>query len=830
MHKDSKYTQLKVIGGYTLLFLVGLLSAVLIYKQITKLVVNEGTTGNSNQKLFIIGNITTGLYEAEIFSNAFIQTGAQRYFQRYMLIMENTEENIDTLKKLTSRREQVVRIDSISLLLDEKITNLKDLAWIKRRFVPDDFYNKAIANITSGKDSIANRLNTRNRMVTTFDTSYIKTEKKKRSWLFFSKSEPDSIIHISPRFHMVTDTLNQEPLYSSTDSVINILKSTWEDVQKQTEDIKRQVNQREYALIQQSTYITDQLKRILSEYEKEELYHNQQKQVTREQTITTMIHIFAWLAAIAIVLVVFFTFFILRDLSRSQRYRRELESANQYTNKLLKSREKLILTVTHDIKSPLSSILGYIELLNNKVISEQERYFLKNMKGSSEHILQLIGNLLDLSKLENNKMPVEEVVFNPYQLFNEIKDNFIPLASGKHLILSSKFGKDLDGSYKGDALRIRQVITNILSNAIKYTSTGEITFTANSSTDDKNIIIKIKDTGSGMTPEEQKLIFEEFTRLKSHSTIEGTGLGLTITLKLIELLGGKITLDSVKEEGSCFTIVLPLKKTALNTLSHASVTSDQNTALPSDLKLNVLLVDDDPLQLEMTAGLLSRKNIQADTTTQPKEVIKLITNHSYNIIFSDIQMPQMDGFQLVKQIRALSSPLAQIPVIALSADSGKTEENYLQAGFTAYLPKPFTSDQLIHLIEKLLNIKFQENETVSALATSPNANYTLNHLIQFTDNDPEALKKIIRSFITSTEEHVKLLEEYLKTKQAEPITRLAHKMLPMFRQLETNDIVVLLEKLEQTDKTPLTSEAIKNFTREVICQIRQLLTELSGQL
>ena len=190
---------------------------------------------------------------------------------------------------------------------------------------------------------------------------------------------------------------------------------------KQTQDITRQINRKEYALIQQSTYITDQLKRILGAYEKEEITNSLIKQETREQTLNTMIRIFAWLAVIAFLLILFFTFFILRDLSRSQRYRKELEAANRYADQLLKSREKMILTVTHDIKSPLSSVIGYIELLNNTPINERQRYFLKNMRGSSEHILKLIGNLLDLSKLENNKMPVEHIVFNPYHYSRKLR-------------------------------------------------------------------------------------------------------------------------------------------------------------------------------------------------------------------------------------------------------------------------------------------------------------------------------------------------------------------------------------------------------------------------
>ena len=414
------------------------------------------------------------------------------------------------------------------------------------------------------------------------------------------------------------------PALSNTDTVVNILRTTWENVQKQQENISRQISRRDYALIKPSTEISDQLKRILGEYEKEEIHHATLKQEKREQTVTTMIRIFAWIAVVAFILVVFFTFFILRDLSRSQRYRRELENANQYADQLLKSRERMILTVTHDIKSPLSSILGYIELLTQTPINDRQRYFLKNMQGSSNHILQLVGNLLDLSKLENNKMQVEEVVFNPYHLFQEIKDNFMPLAASKQLKLNSKFAQNLNTDYKGDALRIRQIITNILSNAVKYTAQGSISFTANLSVDNSHIILKIEDTGSGMTPEEQKLIFEEFTRLKSHSAIEGTGLGLTITLKLIHLLQGEIRLQSQPGSGSCFTIILPLKKAKVTHTAPSAPTPPAAEKSQHANNLSVLIVDDDPLQLAMTANMLANHDIHATTTTHPAEVIPLL--------------------------------------------------------------------------------------------------------------------------------------------------------------------------------------------------------------
>ncbi len=822
MQTISRYTSWKVISGYVLLFLLSILGAILIYKQITQFIYKDEQNGSSAQRLFFIGNILTGLYESEAVSNAFVQTGSRNYFQKYLNILEETEANIRSLKSLTIQEEQQLRIDTIRLLLEKKVRNLQELVQVKQSLAPDNFYSKAIASIEARRDSALDKINIRKRFVTTIDSSYIKSEKKRR-WLFF-KAKPDSVLKISQSQHTIIDTLPEQSNTQNTDSIVHVLKSAWEDLQRQTQDITSQINRKEYALIRQSTYITDQLKRILGEYEKEEIYHTQKKQESRERTISILTRIFAWIAAITLLFTIFFIIFILRDLSRSQRYRKQLEEANHYRDQLLKSREKLILTVTHDIKSPLSSILGYIELLHGTNPDKRQVYFLENMKGSSQHILNLITNLLDYSRLENNKMILEAVTFNPFQVFQETCDSFLPLALSKELSLSCHIDSHLNRDFTGDALRIRQVLVNILSNAIKYTSSGSISFEALLQEETQETIVRIKDTGSGMTKEEQKMIFEEFTRLSSNaSNAEGTGLGLTITLKLVELLKGNLLLESEPGEGSCFTITLPLQA-APSTNSQKNVPSIPKTAFEN---LKILLVDDDSLQLEMTAALLNRQGIQTETTHSPKEVCDKLQSASYDMLFTDIQMPEMNGFELVRQIRSL--PLFQnLPVVALSADAEKTEEDYLRAGFTAYLGKPFTSSQVIQLLSRLTDKTIVQSCSDSSPKeddTSSGKGYTLKNVRLFTDNDAEATAQIISSFCTETEKHIQSLHSFASEGRWEEISRLAHKMLPMFRQLEAQTETALLEKLEHA-ATPFSEKEITEQVKRIVTLSHILLEKL----
>ena len=365
-------------------------------------------------------------------------------------------------------------------------------------------------------------------------------------------------------------------------------------------------------------------------------------------------------------------------------------------------------------------------------------------------------------------------------------------------------------------MKVRQIVVNILSNAIKYTREGKVSLSAFiSGTKDDQFIIVLKDSGPGMTKEEQELIFKEFTRLtpQHNNGAEGTGLGLTITLQLVHLLDGELTLESKKGEGSTFTVKFPLIK--------ATSQESQPTETPSSLPvmhegMKAFIVDDDILQLTVTTELLRKAGIQCDTCTHPQEALSRLEKGNYNIVLSDIQMPEMDGFELVQQIReSPNQQIKNIPVIALSARDDMHEKEYQEAGFSAYLNKPYTPEQLYSRVNDLLGCAIEMNQPTTQ-TSDKNAPYNLDMIMVFADNDKDAANQIIGSFISDCKTNFQLLAQHLESHETEQIAKLAHKMLPMFKQLAINDVIPSLLFLE---KMPLDTE--ENKIRENIEKILQ---------
>ena len=569
-----------------------------------------------------------------------------------------------------------------------------------------------------------------------------------------------------------------------------------------------------------NSIVTRKINQILRDIEEEEVNASLERMQNKQKILRETSLLIAGIAIVSVVIVIIFIFMITRDISKSKYYRMQLEKAKQYAEDLLHSREKMMLTISHDIRAPLSSIIGYIDLLLRRHPDERQQYYLDNMSGSASHILSLVNDLLDFHRLESGKMEIQRVAFSVSALFNEIFTSFRPIAESKDLTFVLNLKEEgTEKLYIGDPIRIRQIVGNLLSNALKFTREGRVVMVVsiNALADNSALLnVLVSDSGPGIPPEEQERIFGEFTRLSATEKAEGFGLGLSITRKMTVLMGGNLSLKSVVGQGCDFTIELPLTVADVQVLPAAEEEAVSEPELPSFVGRDVycLLVDDDPLQLALTEEYLRQNHVEVSSCTDPFSVVALLQKTSFDAVITDIQMPGMDGYQLLESIRNSGIPGTEsLPVIALSASVENEHDHYLESGFTGFLNKPFTARQLITLLNKLLSTEL--------LVTS---DFNFDSLTAFAGEDKEASASILKTFVEETTKSNVLLEGTLQDDDWEQSAKISHKMVPLFTMLGATSLVEKLRVIEK-NATTLPVEEWKSLLSEVIAEVKKIIEQ-----
>ena len=724
--------------------------------------------------------------------------------------------------------QQNLRTDSLLTLLHEKDQNTIQMLRVLSEANDSLLSASEIEEIISEQDSVITQQRVQHRVITKRD-SLITTPKKKgffkRLAEVFSPSKQDSAVLVNTSLEVATDTILQPT--TSKDSLQQKIRMATEEKRLQRRKTIRRTSTKYQRM---NTQLTARMDSLIKQYEEEMTLRARQDAELQQEVRMRSARIIGGIAVGAVLLSAFFLILIMRDISRSNRYRQQLEVANKRAEDLLIAREKLMLAITHDFKAPLGSIMGYTELLSRLTEDERQRFYLDNMKSSSEHLLKLVSDLLDFHRLDLNKAEVNRVTFNPSQLFDEIYVSFEPLTAAKGLALQCHVAPELNGGYISDPLRLRQIVNNLLSNAVKFTQKGEISLTA--SYDSSKLTIAIADTGKGMASEDRERIFQEFTRLSGAQGEEGFGLGLSIVKKLVTLLEGTIDVQSTLGEGSCFTVVLPLYpvgKSLTESESPESESSEnespyapkQSAAIPPMKVIRVLLIDDDKIQLNLTAAMLKQHGIDAVCCEQLEQLIEQLRSSVFDVLLTDIQMPAINGFDLVKLLRASNIPQAKtIPVIAVTARSEMDKAALHEHGFAGCLHKPFTVKEL------LLTVNEGQLSADEAHITE-DMQLNVNALTSFSEDDPEATHSIIQTFIEETQKSADRMAQALNAKEVDEIAAIAHKLLPLFTLIGAGNAVILLSWLEARRGEDFSTE-INEKVESILQEIQKILKEVNG--
>lgn len=691
--------------------------------------------------------------------------------------------------------QQNLRTDSLLTLIHEKDQNTIQMLRVLSEANDSLLSASEIEEIISEQDSVIIQQRVQHRVITKRDSLLTTPNKKgffKRLAEVFAPSK-DSAVLVNTSLEVATDTI-LEPV-ASKDSLQQKIRMATEEKRLQR---RRTIRRTSTKYQRMNSQLTARMDSLIKQYEEEMTLRTRQDAEMQQEVRMRSARTIAGIAIGAVLLSAFFLVLIVRDISRSNRYRRQLEEANKRAENLLVAREKLMLAITHDFKAPLGSIMGYTELLSRLTEDERQRFYLDNMKSSSEHLLKLVSDLLDFHRLDLNKAEVNRVTFNPSQLFEEIYVSFEPLTVAKGLALQCHVAPELNGRYVSDPLRLRQIVNNLLSNAVKFTQQGEITLTARY--DSSKLTIAIADSGKGMAAEDRERIFQEFTRLSGAQGEEGFGLGLSIVKKLVVLLEGTIDVQSKLGEGSCFTVVLPLypvgESIPESQSSPENETADIDeaaTAVPLMKVIRVLLIDDDKIQLSLTAAMLKQHGVDAVCCEQLEELIEQLRTSVFDVLLTDIQMPAINGFDLVKLLRASNIPQAKtIPVIAVTARSEMDKDALCEHGFAGCLHKPFTVKELLMTV----NEGQLSADEVHITEDMVNTGINFSALTAYSGDDPEAAYSIIQTFVEETKKNVERMRQAFVDKDTDGIAAMAHKLLPLLTLIGASDAIAPLKFLE----------------------------------
>lgn len=708
---------------------------------------------------------------------------------------------------------------TISSLLKEEQRNLKQLSDAIAGRPTQNYLQNKVKNLNTGKDSIlvhSKAPQTHEAKKTTVEVLKTRRGFFRRLADAFKKEHAETLSVKQDSNRAVIDSVTTP--VNVAENVATILDQIDKKEKVETQGHKQNINREMEELKMVSAKLALRSAKHLSDVhqrEKDNMQEAIEKAMEARKHLLWQMELLAIVAFFAIGIMIWF---IWRDARKERIYRENLEAANEEIQRIMNQRERLLLTITHDIKAPAASISGFIDLMKAYVSNPQGIECLQNIKNSAAHLSHLVASLLDYHQLENGLMKVHPTSFSPAQLVAESVEGMKLRAEEKGLEISFECKMKGMEYFRADAFRIRQILDNLVSNAIKYTDRGSVTIQAQVSEilGKPTLTLSVKDTGKGMTDEEKQKVFQAFTRLKSAQGIEGTGLGLSITQELVSLLGGEIILHSILGKGSTFIVTIPIEPAPMEESQEMAPSEVEHDPSPdsaqdkegqnsgshqvTDIKKKpefanhkILILDDDKLQLQLLQEMLRR--IVGDTwqvfaCNHVMDALTTLHNEQPALMLMDIEMPEMNGMDMIAHINH-----TQMTVVAMTAHDTSILEQLLKAGFDDCLFKPFSMEKLSDILgiesqpqlDALSETPSQPDSSLQpVLSSQQKSNPQLDALLAFAGGDEEAAKEILDTVKQELAAHLTNLKEAVEEESlsTDRIGKAAHKLLPIATMMQ----------------------------------------------
>ena len=721
---------------------------------------------------------------------------ADEDFQLYCFKEDEISGTLATFKDHIHTPIQQQRIDSVCLLLNEKRLLLGAIRnTFKQLTEVGEILNEKMPIIVS---RVEKGVAQQHREPESPKPELQETAKKKKNfWRIFSRKENKSA-YLKAREQESAKVERQPAPPSSTP--LTLLRSLNREVTEQQKEQKEKLFLQMDSLYANNLRLNKKLNGLISSFEEEATLYltGKYRAITRERE--NSYRIIGSLAAFAFFLVILLYIIIHRDVARRYQYEKELEKSNRENERLLHSKRNMAMSIAHDLRAPIAAIKGCAELLPEEEDKNRQNEYAENIRHSSEYMLALVNTLIDFYLLDIGKSELVISIFRLEVLFKEIAASYSSLAQKKNLQFITNFS-GLDALVCGDSVRIQQIAGNLLSNALKFTKQGKVCLQAEYT--EGELHLSVQDTGTGMTEEERAKIFNAFERLDNARNLSGFGLGLAISVKLISQMNGYIKVKSTPGQGSIFLVILPLPQA-----DESAHLDNERTAADYCLEgASVLVIDDDFVQLNITKRMLERSRIKCECCENCRDLFTKLREQEYDLILSDIQMPEMDGFGVLELLRFSNIEKAKIiPVLAVTARIDD-EKEYTSYGFAGCLHKPFTVDELMTAVAGIIGSKEKR-------AWEPDFSLILSG-----EDDKQEMLGI---FITQACNDLAALKQALKQEDKALAASILHKNLPLWETLHIDFPLSRLRELATCTSQAWTARQYKEIG-EIINAVDKLI-------
>lgn len=783
----SKFgTSKKIITGYILLAVVIAIATWQVYDNSRLFVALNNASEQLLKRRDVVDSLVCSLLETNNAERS-VLLGEGSEWPHFNRSVATSEQKAKQLKPFIADQGQRQRIDTLVELIHMKRENTKRVAQLMAFDNRDAFYRNKVQALQSGRDSVVIHSKLYGQHAQREKVYEIIKSKRgffRRLGDAFRRQHADTVGVTNILHDTKADSTAQR--INIADSVANILTDIQNEEQKQNSRQQENVAARLNRLQRVSLQLSQRTGLLLEHIQREEKNALQKALGHATQSRHKMVVRIAIIGLVAILIAALLVAYILRDIKRERRDRQRIVEAKTETERIMAQRERLLLTITHDIKAPAASIAGFIELLSEQVSRPKALAYIDSMRHSAIHLQQLVAALLDYHLLESGKAERHDVSFVPQQLAKSCVEEFKPMAAEKGLdITLGPLTPNCGDLWRSDAFRVKQIMSNLIGNAVKYTDRGGVKVEIRISPR-QHLIIYVSDTGRGMSQADCQRIFDAFTRLPNGQDKEGVGLGLSITREVVQMLGGTITVTSEEGKGSCFTVSLPIKKEEKKQKKDveenvASVETNRSSteAKEATTEINILAVDDDALQLELfkeMAQKIGGAKLNISTTTSASEAIKLAEETKPQIMFTDIEMPEMSGKDMLKHVKN-----SDMSTVAMTAHDPSIMTSLKKAGFSTCLFKPFNAATLAATLAQITRLP------LSVKAAEQKASF-FAPLTAFAEGDTEAEREILTQVGESIKEYRQMLEQGLKSndeeQQRDSISRAAHKAMPLLTMLK----------------------------------------------